>query len=133
MSQENVELVRRCLDAFSRRDVKTLRELTDPDLEVDWSASRGALAAVYRGFEEALLHFYGEWYATFEMTVIEPERFIQINDSIVVPNVARMRGRDGIEVSARSAFVYTVRGGKIKRICMYQDTEEALKAVGLEE
>jgi ketosteroid isomerase-like protein len=132
MSQENVELVRRCLDAFSRRDVKTLRELNDPDLELDWSASRGALAGVYRGFEEALQNFYGEWYATFDMTVIEPERFIQSNDSIVVPNVARMRGRDGIEVSARSAFVYSVRGGKVTRVCLYQDTEEALNAVGLE-
>lgn len=128
-----MEQVRRGLEAFSRRDIKTLRELADPDLELDWSASRGALAGVYRGFEDALLHFYGEWYATFDMTVIEPECFIQTNDSIVVPNVARMRGRDGIEVSARSAFVYTVRGGKFTRICLYQDTEEALKAVGLEE
>jgi len=36
-------------------------------------------------------------------------------------------------VSARSTLVYTVRDHKIARICLYQQEDEALKAVGLEE
>ena len=132
MSQENVDLVRRAIEAYSRRDLKTLRLLNAPDLELDWSASRGALAGVYRGLDEAL-RFYAEWYETFKMTVIEPERLIDVEDSVVVPNVARLRGRDGIEVSARSALLYTVRGQLIRRVCLYQDLDQALKAVGLAE
>jgi len=54
-------------------------------------------------------------------------------ESVVVPNVSRQRGRDGIEVSVRSAIVYTVRDGRISRTCLYQGLGEALEAVGLTE
>jgi ketosteroid isomerase-like protein len=132
MSQENIDLVRRYVDAYNRRDIEAARKLSDPDLELDWSASRGWLAGVYRGFDEAV-RFYAEYYETFEEIVFEPERFIDVGDSVVVPNVAYQRGRDGIEVSARSTLVYTVGGRKVIRICLYQETEEALEAVGLSE
>ena len=35
MSQENVEIVRQSLDAFSQRDIDTLRALNDPDMVLD--------------------------------------------------------------------------------------------------
>jgi hypothetical protein len=41
MSQENVEIAERGLDAFNQRDLEALRALNDPDVELDWSASRG--------------------------------------------------------------------------------------------
>ena len=44
-----------------------------------------------------------------------------------------MRGRDGIEVTARRTWVYTIREGGIVRLCQYQDLQEALAAVGLSE
>ena len=44
-----------------------------------------------------------------------------------------MRGREGMEVIARSTFVYTVENGQITRIRMFQERAEALEAVGLEE
>jgi ketosteroid isomerase-like protein len=132
MTEENVDVVRRTLDAYSRRDVEALRALHHPDLELDWSASRGALAGVYRGFDEAL-RFYAEYYETFEATVVKPDRFIDRHDFVVVPNVAYQRGRGGIEVSARSTLVYTVHDGRVTRVCLYQELDEALKAVGLAE
>src|SRR2546423_14440612 len=132
MSQENADLVKQVLDDYSRRDIEALRALHHADIELDWSASRGSLAAVYRGFEDCL-RFYREYYETFESTVVVADCFIDTDDSVVVPNVAYQRGRDGIEVSARSTLVYTVRGGKVARVCLYQEQDEALKAVGLEE
>jgi len=132
VSQENVEIVRQSLDAYSRRDIDALRTLNHPDLELDWSASVGSLAGVYRGLDEAL-RFYAEYYETFEATVIKPDRFIETGDLVVVPNVAYQRSRDGIEVSARSTLVFAVHNRLITRICLYQDEDEALKAVGLEE
>ena len=132
MSQENVEIVRQSLDAYSRRDIDALRTLNHPDLELDWSASVGSLAGVYRGLDQAL-RFYAEYYETFEATVIKPDRFIETGDLVVVPNVAHQRGRDGIEVSARSTLVFAVHNRLITRICLYQDEDEALKAVGLAE
>ena len=132
MSQENVEVVRRSLEAFARRDVEVLRSLNDPGMELDWSESKGWLAGIYRGFDEAL-RFYEGYFQAFEATVIEPDHFIETGDSVVVPNVAQQRGRDGIEVSARGTFVFTLRDHKIIRIRLYQETDDALKAVGLEE
>jgi ketosteroid isomerase-like protein len=46
---------------------------------------------------------------------------------------ARMTGRGGIEVQAKSATVLTLRDGRMVRWTMYQDRAEALKAVGLGE
>ena len=91
----------------------------------------GWLAGVYRGFDAAL-RFYEGYFQAFQQVVIRPDRFIDIGEFVVVPNVAHQLGRDGIEVSARSTLVFQVRDGKIIRICLYQETEEALKAVGLE-
>jgi ketosteroid isomerase-like protein len=63
--------------------------------------------------------------------VFEPQRFIESGESVVVPNVARQRGRDGIEVSAASTLVFALRDGKVVGICLDQATEQALEAVGL--
>jgi len=59
MSQQNVAIVTRSLDAYSQRDVEMLRAVTDPDVELDWSASHGFQARVYTGFDTAL-GFYSE-------------------------------------------------------------------------
>jgi ketosteroid isomerase-like protein len=132
MSQENVEVVKRVIDAYNRRDLGGLETLTHPDVELDWSASRGFVVGVYRGFDE-FQRFWTSYFDAFEEITAEPERFIDAGESVVVPNLAHMRGRDGIEVSARSAIVFTFRSHRIKRMCLYQETDEALKAAGLAE
>jgi ketosteroid isomerase-like protein len=132
MPETNVEIVQRSLDAYNRRDLDGLREVSDPALEVDWSASRGLEAGVYRGLEE-VLRFYQTFFEMFEKVEIEPEPFIETGNAVVVPNTAHMRGRDGIETVARSALVFELRSGLIARICLYQETREALEAVGLQE
>jgi ketosteroid isomerase-like protein len=86
---------------------------------------------VYHGFDDAM-RFYEGYFEAFDTTVIVADRYIEAGESVVVPNVAHQRGRDGIEVSARGTFVFTLRNNKITRICLYQETAEALKAAGLE-
>ena len=130
MSQENVEIVKRSLAAYSGRDFDAMRAVAHPDQKLDWSASRGLEAGVYEGVEE-VIGFYRNLLGTFEKIDIEPDRFIESGDSVVVPNTAYVRGRDGIETVARSTFVFDLRGGLITRICLYQETQDALEAVGL--
>jgi ketosteroid isomerase-like protein len=132
MTQENVEVVRSALDAFSRRDFEAMRALNHPDVEVDWSASMGLGAGVYKGTEE-VFRFYRDFFDTFEEIVVAPEGFIESVDSVVVPNTAQMRGRDGIETVARSALLFELRNGQIERICLFQETQEALEAAALKE
>src|SRR6476620_12369941 len=114
MSQENVDVVRDALDAYSRRDIEAARQLHHSDMELDWSASRSALARVDRGLDDAE-HFWAEYYETFEETDVKPDRFIDLGETVVVPNVAYQRGRDGIEVSARSTRGYTVSERRLAR------------------
>ena len=75
MSQENVDLVRRSIDAYNRRDFEALRALNHADLEVDWSASHGDEARFYRGVDE-VLRFYEGLLGVFEIR-IEADRFIE--------------------------------------------------------
>jgi ketosteroid isomerase-like protein len=131
MSQENVEVVRAAIDAYNRRDFETMRALNHPDVELDWSRSRGLEAGVFRGNEE-VMRYYGRFFEMFEVAV-EPDRFIESGDLVVVPNSATVRGRDGIETVARSAFLFEVRDGRLARLCLYQETREALEAAGLSE
>jgi len=48
-------------------------------------------------------------------------------------NVGHVRGRDGIEVRARSAWLIRALDGKIASLTMYQTRDEALDAAGSSE
>ena len=63
----------------------------------------------------------------------EPHEFIEVGEHVIVSTTEHFVGRDGIEVQARDTWTFTIRDGMIVRTCIYQDKQEALKAVGLEE
>jgi ketosteroid isomerase-like protein len=130
MSQENVETVRRAIEAFTRRDLDAVE--THPDIEVDWSRSRGVEAGVYRG-REATQHFWNTFLEAFDRIVTTPEEFIAHGDYVIVLDRTQMWGRDGIEVEARNVTVVTLRDRRILRWRLCRDRAEALKTVGLEE
>jgi ketosteroid isomerase-like protein len=132
MSEENVEIVRRGLEAWNRRDLTTWLASFHPDAEVDWSRSRGPLMGVYHG-HAGLETFWEAWFSTFEQVQIEIQGFTEVASEVVVANTAHVRGRQGIEVIARSSFVFTIANGRITRMRMFQEQAEALEAVGLEE
>ena len=132
MSQENVEIVQRAIDAFNRRDLEALTRFADPELEMDWSRSRGVEAGIYRGVQDAR-GFWDEFLDIFDQVTVSPEEFIDLGDHVLVPNRTRMRGREGIEVQTQSAFVVTLRSGRVVGWTLYQEKAEALEAVGLRE
>jgi uncharacterized protein len=131
MSEENVEVVRRSLEAWNRRDPTTLAFFRS-DAEIDYSRSRAPFKGVYRG-HDGIETFWDFFWSTFEDVQIEMHGFIEAGSKVVVPNTAHMQGRDGIEVVARSALVYTVENGQITRLRLFQDQAEALEAAGLPE
>jgi ketosteroid isomerase-like protein len=132
MSQENVEVVRRHVEAWNRHDMATLSTLWRSDGEIDWSRARGPFKGVYRGRGERE-KFWSEFYSTFEEAQIEHAGLIEVGCDVVVTNTARFRGREGIEVTATSTNVYTVENGQITHLRMFQERAEALEAVGLSE
>ena len=132
MSQENVEIVRRHIDGWNRRDLGTWLALFRSDAEIDWSRSRGPLKGVYRGHGE-LEVFWDVFWSTFEDVQLESHGFTEAGSEVVFPNTAHVRGRQGIEVVARSTFVFTVENGQITRLRLFQERAEALEAARLSE
>jgi ketosteroid isomerase-like protein len=131
-SRDNVEVVRRSVEAWNRRDLTTFLALFRSDAEIDWSRSRGPFKGVYRGHGEHEA-FWDVFWSTFEDVQIEAHGFTEAGSEVVVSNTAHIRGRDGIEVVARSALVNTVENGQITRLRLFQEPAEALEAVGLRE
>jgi ketosteroid isomerase-like protein len=130
MSQENVEIVRRSIEAWNRRDLRTLMALYRSDAEVDWSRSRGPFKGVYRGRRE-LEAFWDVFWSTFEEGRVETHDFTETGSEVVVSNTAHFQGREEIEVNARSALVFTVENGQISCLRLFQEPAEAVEAVGL--
>ena len=131
MSHENVELLERAIDALDLANLDALREFYDPDVEIDLSRSRGLYAGIYRGID-TLLRYWGNSPKSFEAIMIEREASIAAGQIVLTPTVAHHPTGDGFEITTRSTAAYTVRGGRITRVCLYQDTQEALEDLGLE-
>ena len=132
MSQKNVEIVRRGIDAWNRRDLQTLMAPYRSDAEVDWSRSEGPFKGVYRG-HDGIQTFWDLLWSMFEEGHLETHDFRQVRSDVVVPNTAHFRGREGIEVSARTVLVFTLERGQITRLRLFPDLNEALEAAGLRE
>ena len=127
MAQENVEIVRRVYAGWALGDFSE-GDVFDPEVEfemVDWpeaGKSRG-LDAMRRTWQAAL----GAW----EDFRAEPYEFIEMGEQVVVLTRARGRGKgSGAEVSAETATVWTLDGGKIVRLALYWDSAKALQAAG---
>jgi ketosteroid isomerase-like protein len=128
MSRENVERVRRGFAAYNRGDLDGALKMWAPDAIWDWSNSRGFDAGVFRGRDE-IRAFWHRFRAAFEEVRFELVDVLEVeDDQLIVENVAFMRGRDGIEVQARSAWLITTRDGEQAALTLYQTTEEALEA-----
>jgi ketosteroid isomerase-like protein len=125
MSNENVEIVRRVYEGWSRGDFSEA-DLFDPEIEfemVDWphsGRSRG-LAAM----RETWLTTLSAW-EDFRAT---PEELIDNGHNVLVLNHISGRGRgSGADVSALTATVWTVENGRVVRLALYWDTERAREA-----
>jgi ketosteroid isomerase-like protein len=135
MSQENVEVVRQAYERFGR-DLAAAPEggpfldLFDPEVHLD-QTRRILNPATYDG-HDGLLQALSEVPEAWERFSLEPERFIDAGDVVVVLETALGVGRgSGVEIRVRSGSVYTLRDGRILRIVVYPEPAEAMRAAGL--
>ncbi len=129
MSRENVEVVRAALEAWNRDDWDAILESATPDFELDMSRAMGPFRGVYGAGQ--VRRFWESFAANWESRRFEAHELIEAGEHVVVPVTLHTRGREGIEVSARITHLWTLRDGRLARMCMYQDREEALEAAGL--
>ena len=131
MSQENVEIVRAANEAVNRGGVDAWLQHFARDCELDGSRAIGPLHGTYYGLDP-VRQFFEEFFEPWESVRFEPDELIDAGED-VVSGVGYFRGRDGIEVRNRTAWVFTIRDGAIARMCFYQERQEALEAAGLSE
>ena len=131
MSQENVEIVRAAFEAFNRGDLDAALQAVAQDAELDWSRALGPYRGILR--LDQFRHFLGDFRSTFESVRFEAHEFLDADEDIDVPFTGHIRGRDGIETTARGVLVCAVRDGPVVRVCLYQQKHDALEAAGLRE
>jgi ketosteroid isomerase-like protein len=125
MSQENLELVRAIYRLWSEGE--SARHLIAPDLEYV-NPSYAVESGTRR--DRRTLGKVREVYPDFR---VEPERFVDAGEEIVVIGTARGTSASGVEAQWRQGYVWTVRDGRAVRFRWFNRPSEALEAVGLSE
>jgi ketosteroid isomerase-like protein len=133
MPHDNVAAVRRVYELFpdlaAGEPPPEVIELFDPEVRLD--QSRNVFnPAVFEGID-ALVSALARIRETWDSFAMQPERFVEVGDNVVVFNLVRARGAGGgVEVEARSSSVHRMCDGKILALTVYPDAEEGLRAAG---
>ena len=125
MSQQNVELIREIYRLWGEE--QPAGHLIDPDLEYT-NPPYAVESGTRRG--RRTLGKVREVYPDFR---VEPERFLDAGEDVVVIGTARGTSASGVEAQWRPGYVWTVRDGRAVRFRWFNRPSEALEAVGLSE
>ena len=132
MSQANVEIVRRCFDAFIRGDFDAAMQEFHPDIEYDLTriSPDGELYEGHEGVRTGMRRWLGAW-SEYAMQVDE---YIDAGDSVVIFFRESGRGKgSGVRIEQSVAGVWTLNEGKVVRVTPFPDRSQALEAAGLGE
>jgi len=133
VSQENVEIVRRAMDAYNRRDVDGFLESTTEDYLLFTAVAGAVEVGGIRGREGVRRYFDMLDEAWEEFRIIADE-FRDLGDRVLGIGRTEGRGRvGGVPVDSPYAVVADFRDGKMWRARGFLDHGEALRAAGLSE
>ena len=125
MSRENVEIVRAIYEAWDSGD--SARDLIEPDMEYvnpPYAVESGTRR------DRRTLGKIREVYPDFH---VEPERYVDAGEDVVVIGTARGTAPSGVKAQWRQGYIWTIQDGKAVRFRWFNDPREALEAVGLRE
>jgi ketosteroid isomerase-like protein len=137
MSQGNVEVVRRFIEALPRAqasgDWQPVLAEVSPDVEIedlDISLDTGH----FRGHSN-VRKWIGVWMESWESWRLDDVQVRPVGeDRAIGLFLVHAKGKgSGIELSRRDALLCTLRAGKIEKGTYYNDQKQALEAAGLSE
>jgi ketosteroid isomerase-like protein len=132
MSQENVEIVERLMDAFNEREVEVFAGITTPDFE--WTTSMTAVEGEIFWGREGIETYFGRMRDAWDEFRALASEFRDLGDRVLWLGRLEGRGRgSGVPVTAPLDILFDFRDGKISRSRSYLDHAEALRAAGLSE
>ena len=128
MSEENVEIVRKAVEAYARGDLDAA--LTNADPGIVWNPVEEAATQGHDAIRANLERWETDW-EDYEAT---PEEYIDAGDQVLVTIHWSGRGRgSGVQVDIRTYNVYTLRTAKVIRMDEFTERSDALEAAGLSE
>jgi ketosteroid isomerase-like protein len=120
MTQTNADTIRGIYEAFARQDIPAVMAGFAPDIEWD-SPSSLPWGGLYRGHDE-VGSFFGKLAESVEEIRVEPERYVEAGDEVIVVGSHYGRARGGGEFEARWAMFWRLRDGKAIAFREHVDT-----------
>jgi ketosteroid isomerase-like protein len=129
MSEENVEAVRRAVEAYGGGNPEPFFEMFDSGIE--WHGTPEAVVGSAAHGIAGVRDYLAQWQELWDEHSLEPIEVIDAGQAVVVVMHERGRGHSsGVEVDRTIAGVYSFGGSKIVRAEHYTSKEEALRAAG---
>jgi ketosteroid isomerase-like protein len=124
---QNVDVVRRFYDAWSRDDLPGPVDLLDP--EVEYANPDGAIEPGTRRGVDAFIAAVEMVFEAWEYWRAEIEALEPVGDDViaVVSYTARGRG-SGVEIRGRESALWTLRDGKVTRYQWFHGPDDASEA-----
>jgi ketosteroid isomerase-like protein len=127
MSQENVAVVQQAFEAYMRRDNETALSLYDPEIEIESNFD----GRTYRGLE-GVQAFFHDWLEAWDDIGGEVVEWIDVSDDVIAVMRNWARGKiSGVTVERSESHLWTLRGGRLRRLRVFETKAEALEAAGL--
>jgi hypothetical protein len=129
MSQENVEIVRRAITAVNERDVDGYLGLCAPTVELITpvaaiegpSVGSQGIREFFLGIDEAMTEFHLD---VAELQALDGWRVLAVGE-------VRSVSKGGFVSTLPFVNVYEIEDAKLRRISVYNDPGEGLRAAGL--
>jgi ketosteroid isomerase-like protein len=134
VSQENVEVARRCLDGWNRGDFDAWARSAHAEIEFCSGITLGAEGdgTAFRGLE-GLRRYWDEWHSLWDLRVTISETR-DLGNTVLAVGALKARGvASGAEIESPVAYLFVFDGGLRRKAHTYLEPTEALQAVGLEE
>ena len=135
MSRDNVKVVVGQFEGVNARDFAAVMDAYADDVVLALHGKLRGLGGGGAVGKKAVGEWFGDWFRTFDSDYrFEIEEARDWDDRVFVVATHRGRGRgSGVPGTFRTAYVYTVREGKVSRVEVWTDRDAALEAAGVEE
>jgi ketosteroid isomerase-like protein len=129
MPAENLELIRRALDAFDRQDVEGFVKCMDP--EIEFEPHLAGVEGNYRG-HDGIRQFMAEGSDVMELLGTDVDEVHDLGNRVLALGAFHVRGRgSGAEDVTPFALLATIRDGRFVHLKDYGNPAEGRRAAGL--
>jgi ketosteroid isomerase-like protein len=130
MSTEGEAAARGFADAITSGDRDLALAVCHPEVELD--SVLGISGRAYRG-HDGINEYLDDVASAWEHWTVEVERVEEAADGrVVIVMTMHARGRgSGVTLAARTAHIWTLEDGRLRRNQLYREPEQALRELGL--